>query len=166
MYVCTCIFTHTHTHPSAHRVIVRICLYVCTCIHTHTHTHTHTRPLTLQPLGEAWPLGSSTISLVAYALGPRQHPDSSSLGTSVSRPCLCSQCPLSLPLFTPSLIWSCLTPLPHAALLQIPSALMPTRVVPEIISEKAKPDFVCLCLCWGVLIVFLSLCIDSLGCRD
>ena len=75
-------------------------VYVCTYVHAYSlsHTCTHTCQITLQPSREAWPLGSSTISLVAYALGPQQHPDNSSLGTSVSRSCLCSQSALFRPL--------------------------------------------------------------------
>lgn len=43
---------------------------------------------------------------------------------------------------------------------QMPSTLMPLGIMPEIVSEKARPSFVCLCLCWVILIVFISLYID------
>lgn len=56
---------------------------------------------------------------------------------------LLTECPLFSEMLTPSLIWSCLTSLLSAAIPLFPYA---NGDHAEIMSEKARPSFICLCL--------------------
>lgn len=142
-----------------HRVIVRR-VYVCTYVHayflSHTRVHTHQHPVALQRSLPSGQLSHKSCCLCRVV--PRQLWS----GHLCLTPMPAHRVPSSLSLtFTPSPIWSSLGPLCRASLLQIPFAVMPVGLVLGIISEKARPDFVCLCLYWGVLIVFLLVCIDT-----
>lgn len=135
-------------------------MYVRMYMHSFSHTHVSI----LQPSREARPPGELNHKSCCLCPGPQAAPRQLWSGhlCLMPMPLLTERPPLSLPLSPHlwfGLAWYLCT------VLLCSKFPLPSRPWGSCQRSylRARPDFVCLCVCWGVLIVLLSVCINPLG---